>query len=413
MDDMLPVEMKVLLAHNYYGSSAPSGENQVFEVEATLLRQHGHDVSECIRQSDAIRDKGAWGVVKGALSTPWNPFAAAAIKQAVAAMQPDVVHAHNTYPLLSPAIFHAIGYRAARVLTLHNYRLFCPAAIPMRAGQVCTDCMDRRSVLPALWHGCYRDSRLATLPLAANVALHRLLGTWTKQVDAFIALTEFQRERMIEAGLPADLVHVKPNFYHGNPAIVPWADRKPSVVFAGRLSAEKGVPALVRAWLTWGASAPELRILGDGDLRGELERLAATASEVPIRFLGQLGGDAAQEEIARASLLVLPSECFEGFPMVVREAFAFGTPAAVSNVGPLPSIVLQGKNGVLFAPGEPLSLLAAVRMVWETAGELERLAAGARRTFEALYTEEANYRMLMAIYAQAMGVSQRRRVAAQ
>lgn len=401
--------MKVLLAHNYYGSTAPSGENQVFEAEGKLLRQRGHEVNEFTRHSDDIRARGAWGVLQGALSTPWNPFAAKALRQAVDAFQPDVVHVHNTFPLLSPAIFHAIGHRAARVLTLHNYRLFCPAAIPMRAGHVCTDCLDRRTVLPALQHGCYRGSRLATLPLAANVALHRLLGTWTKQVDAFIALTEFQRERMIEAGLPAELVHVKPNFYPGNPAIVPWADRSPSVVFAGRLSAEKGVLALVRAWLMWGASAPELRILGDGDLRGELERLAATAPAVPIRFLGQLAGAAAQEEIARARMLVLPSECFEGFPMVVREAFAFGTPAAVSNIGPLPSIVQQGENGVVFAPGDPQSLLAVVCAAWETTGELEHLAAGARRSFEALYTEEANYRMLMAIYEQAMEVHSSRK----
>lgn len=401
--------MKVLLAHNYYGSSAPSGENQVFEAEGKLLRQRGHEVSEFIRHSDSIRTKGAWGALQGALSTPWNPFAASAITQSVENLQPDVVHVHNTFPLLSPAIFPAIGHRAARVLTLHNYRLFCPAAIPMRAGKICTDCLDRRSVLPALLHGCYRGSRLATLPLATNVALHRFLGTWTKQVDAIIALTEFQRERMIQAGLPADLVHVKPNFYPGNPAIVPWADRRPNVVFAGRLSAEKGVLALVRAWLLWGASAPELRIVGDGDLRGELVRLAATAPEVPIRFLGQLSGAAAQDEIARARLLVLPSEWFEGFPMVVREAFAFGTPTAVSNIGPLPSIVRQGENGVVFAPGDPQSLLGVVRTAWQTAGELERLAAGARRSFEALYTEEANYRMLMSIYAQAMEVHSSRK----
>jgi len=234
------------------------------------------------------------------------------------------------------------------------------------------------------------------------------LGTWTTQVDAFIALTEFQRERMIQAGLPADLVHVKPNFYSGNPAIVPWADRRPSVVFAGRLSTEKGVLALVRAWLMWGASAPELHIVGDGDLRGELEQLAATAPEVPIRFLGQLGGVAAQAEIARARLLVLPSACFETFGMVILEAFALGTPAAVSKIGPLPSIVRQGENGVVFAPGDAQSLLGVVRTAWETADELERLAVGARRSFEALYTEEANYRMLMAIYAQAIDVSQRR-----
>ena len=372
--------MKVLLVHNYYGSAAPSGENQVFEAEGKLLRERGHAVEGFLRHSDVIRAKGVLGALQGAFSTPWNPFAAKAVRRAVETSHPDVVHVHNTFPLLSPAIFHAIGHRAARVLTLHNYRLFCAAAIPMREGQVCTECLDSRSVLPALQYGCYRNSRVATLPLAANVTLHRHLGTWTKQVDAFIALSEFQRERMIEAGLPAELVHVKPNFYPGNPTVVPWADRRQSVVFAGRLTAEKGVLALVRAWLMWGASAPELRIVGDGGLRKELAQLAATMPQAPIRFLGQLTGTEAQNEIARARLLVLPSEWFEGFPMVVREAFAFGTPAAVSNIGPLPSIVQQGENGVLFSPGNPQSLLQVVRTLWETAGELEQLATGARHS---------------------------------
>jgi glycosyltransferase involved in cell wall biosynthesis len=163
----------------------------------------------------------------------------------------------------------------------------------------------------------------------------------------------------------------------------------------------------------WGESAPELRIVGDGELRGELERLAATAPEVPIRFLGQLAGAEAQVEIARGRLLVLPSEWFETFGMVLIEAFALGTPAAVSNIGPLPSIVRHGENGMVFEPGDPQSLLRVVRTAWETAGELERLAVGARRSFEALYTEDANYRMLMAIYAQAIDVSQRRGSAAQ
>ena len=125
-----------------------------------------------------------------------------------------------------------------------------------------------------------------------------MLGTWTRHVDAFIALTDFQRDRMIAAGLPAELVHVKPNFYPGNPTPVPWADRRLSVVFAGRLTAEKGVMALVRAWLLWGAAAPELQIVGDGELRGDLERLAATDPATPIRFLGALSSEAAQAEIA-------------------------------------------------------------------------------------------------------------------
>ncbi len=394
--------LKILLVHNHYGSAAPSGENQVFEAERVLLTQHGHTVREFTRHSDEIRQQGIYGVLKGAVATPWNPLAVVALRRWVEDYRPDIVHVHNTFPLLSPGIFPGLAGRAARVLTLHNYRLFCPAAIPLRAGRVCTECLDRRSVLPAVRHGCYRGSRIATLPLAASVALHRRLGTWTRQVEAFIALTEFQRDLMIQAGLPAERLYVKPNFFPGAPVVRPWAEREARVVFAGRLSAEKGVVALVRAWLAWGPSAPALRIIGEGELRGEMDRLAATAPEVPIRFLGQLPGAAAQAEIARARLLILPSEWFEGFPMVVREAFAFGTPAAVSAIGPLPSIVRDGLSGVVFPPGDAAALLAAVRAAWSTPGLLERLGAGARTAFATLYTEDANYRQLMAIYEQAI-----------
>lgn len=393
--------MRILFVHNFYGSAVPSGENQVFDTERELLLERGHEVEMFTRHSDEIRSQGAWGSFKGALATPWNPWMAKSISRAVQRFSPDVVHVHNTFPLISPAIFHAIGNRAARVLTLHNYRLFCPAAIPMREGKVCTECLDSHTVLPALLHGCYRNSRLATTPLAANVGLHRFLGTWTHQVDAFITLTEFQRERMDAAGLPADRVHVKPNFYPGSPVTVPWAEHRPYAVFAGRLTAEKGVETLVRAWLLWGVEAPELHIIGDGILRGELERLAATKPLVPIRFLGQLTREAAQIEIAHARLLVLPSECFETFGLVVLEAAAFGTPAAVSDIGPLPFIVRHGVSGIVFTPGDPHSLLHEVRRAWTAPGILEGLGLAARASFESSYTEDSNYQTLMAIYNKA------------
>lgn len=393
---------KVICAHNFYKTGAPSGENQVFNVEKELLTKNGNEVSEFSRASDEIHVQGILGTIYGAFATPWNPWMAKSIRQEIHKFRPDIVHVHNTFPLLSPAIFHAIGKSAARVLTLHNYRLFCPAAIPMRDGQVCTKCLDQRSPVPAMIHGCYRGSRAATLPLALNVALHRVLGTWANQVDAFICLSEFQRELMIEAGLPAEKVHVKPNFYPGNPAVVAWPERKPYVVFAGRLTAEKGVINLIRAWQAWGQGAPELRLVGDGELRPELERMA---SGLPVRFLGQLSAENAQAEIANARLQILPSEWFEGFPMVVREAFAFGTPAAVSDIGPLPSIVEHGKSGIVFRPANPQSLLHEVRSAWEAPGLLERLGQGARAEFESKYTEEANYATLMEIYRKAIEVS--------
>jgi glycosyltransferase involved in cell wall biosynthesis len=402
MSKLVGVNNRILLGHNFYASTAPSGENQVYEVEHALLLKHGHAVEVFNRHSDEIRARGPAGVVMGAFATPWNPWMARAVQKRVEQSQIDLVHVHNTFPLLSPAIFHAIGKRAARVLTLHNYRLFCPAAIPMRDGRVCTQCLDKRSPIPAMVHGCYRGSRVATLPLAVSVGLHRALGTWTNEVDAFICLSEFQRNMMVKAGLPAEKVHVKPNFYPGNPAPVPWAQRKPCVVFAGRLSAEKGVVNLLRTWQAWGAGAPELVMVGDGDLRPELERMAVG---LPVKFLGQLVAAQAQAEIANARLQILPSECFEGFPMVVREAFAFGTPAAVSNLGPLPSIVVHGQSGVVFEPGNPQALLGVVRTTWETPGLLERLGHGARAEFEVKYTEEANYATLMNIYKQAIEVS--------
>jgi glycosyltransferase involved in cell wall biosynthesis len=394
--------VKILLVHNFYGSSAPSGENQVFEAECALLRARGNDVHTLTRHSDEIRARGAWGTISGGLATPWNPWMARTARREVERIRPDVVHVHNTFPLISPAVLHAIGSRSARVLTLHNYRLFCSAGIPMRGGKVCVECLDARSSLPAMRYGCYRASRLATLPLALNVGMHRAMGTWTRQVDAFIALSHFQRDLTVRAGLPADKVHVKPNFFLGRPDVVPFEKRDFYAVFVGRLGTEKGVVNLVKAWRAWGPSAPELRIIGAGELRGELERLVAGSK---IHILGQLATADAQSQIARARLLVLPSECFEGFPMVVREAFAFGTPAAVSDIGPLPSIVQDGISGVVFGAAQPESLLSKVRAAWETPGLLARMGHGARLEFETKYNEETNYQTLMAIYGKAVEVS--------
>ncbi|MDX2416350.1 MAG: glycosyltransferase family 4 protein [Xanthomonadales bacterium] len=374
-----------------------------------LLKQHGHTTSEFFRFNDDLLKLGFRGAIRGSLSTPWNPFSARSIRRAIDEFKPGVVHVHNTFPLISPSIFHAIGSRAARVLTLHNYRLFCPAATPLRDGRVCTECIDRQNVWPALRFACYRDSRLATLPVALGVAAHRNLGTWRHQVDAFIVLTAFQRDLMVKAGLPKERIHIKPNFYPGVAPSLSWEKRNNAVVFAGRLTAGKGIESLVQAWITWGSSAPKLRIAGDGELRQKLEQIAATNPQVKIRFLGQLSKTETQQEIARSRLLVLPSISLETFGLVILEAFASGTPAAVSNVGPLPSIVRDGQNGIVFSPDNPQSLLDAVKTSWECEGKLEQLASGARQSFESMYTADINYRRLVEIYEQAVEVSRARK----
>lgn len=391
--------MKILLVHNFYGSEAPSGENQVFEAEKNLLIDKGHEVEVFTRSSDEIRNKGLFGILRGALSVIWNPFSKIAIQKKINKFKPDIVHVHNTFPLISPSIFYFFNKKIPKVLTLHNYRLLCSAGIPMRNNSVCTQCIDKKSILPALKYKCYRKSRLATLPIALNIEFHRIIGTWETKVDAFIVLSDFQKKKLSAGGINSSKIHVKPNFYAGKPPLVPYNIRSNYAVFVGRLSDEKGIKTLVDAWVKWGNNAPELRIVGDGPLNSNLQLLA---KNVNIKFLGQVSFEHTQFQISRSKLLILPSECYEGFPMVIREAFALGTPVAVSNLGPLPTIVKDNVNGVIFEPWQPDSLLNVVKHLWNSPDELSILSKGARTSFETLYNEEANYIGLTNIYKAAM-----------
>lgn len=398
--------MRVLAVHNFYSSQQPSGENVAFDAECTLLRRKGVEVHVHIRASDELRSKGGLGTIIGAAATPWNPFEARRLRAAVDKLQPDVVHVHNTFPLISPSIFHAIRRRAARVLTLHNYRLFCAAAIPMRNGRVCTECIDRRAVTPALVHGCYRNSRLATVPVAMNVALHRKLGTWNDHVDAYIALSDFQRHTLIVAGLPAERIHVKSNFTDVDSPPPSWQQRTDTIVFVGRLTPEKGVRTLIEAWRAWGAAAPELLIIGDGP---DSPSLKALAQGNRIQFLGHQTKALVRRYVSRAKLLVVPSEAIETFGIVVIEAFSSGTPVAAAEIGALPSLVRTGHTGALFRPFDSTSLLNTVRGLWAQPKLLENMGEQARRTCEQDFAPETNYTALLKIYEKARNERRRSR----
>lgn len=390
--------MRILLLHNFYGSSAPSGENQAFHNECQLLRDAGHDVEVISRSSDDIRSRPLLGLLQGAVATPWNPMAYRAVSRAIDTFRPDVVHAHNTFPLLSPAVLWAAHRRAATLLTLHNYRLVCPAAIPLRRGATCTLCIDSQSPWPAVRHGCYRGSRLATLPIAFSHALHKKLGTWSKTVHRFIALTKFQATVMADGGLPSNRIVVKPNFLPSPPAPPPYPLRPQRVAFLGRLSVEKGVLPLIQAWRIMGKSAPPLDIIGDGPLRASLE---TQSQGLPITYRGQQPPAAAQTYLTNSRLLVLPSLWFEGLPMVILEALATGTPIAVSQVGALPELTHQGSCGFSFLANDPASLAAAILSAWAAPARLEKMHHACLATYKSKYTPTSNLDQLVAIYNEA------------
>ena len=395
--------VKILLVHNFYGSAAPSGENTAFGAEAALLRSRGHSVSEFSRYSDEILRDGFTGTLRGAVSVVWNPFSLRSLKRMLRETKPEIVHVHNTFPLLSPSVFDASReLNIPTVMTLHNYRLGCAAGTALRDDRPCTLCLDRNSVIPALRYGCYRESRIATIPVAAMIAYNTARDTWRSNVDAFITLTDFQKEKMIRFGLPPESLFVKPNFLDDPPAPVPWKDRGNKVVFVGRLYAAKGIHILLEAWKRMGKKAPQLEVIGDGPMKEELVRsIRESEASDSVSFLGNVSRGEAMKRISDAKLLVIPSVCYEGFPMVIQESFALGVPVAASNIGSLPFLVSEGKNGGLFAPGDAEAVVSCVTRLLEDDSRLRVLGEGARRDFDEKYTAEKNHSALMAVYRSA------------
>ncbi|MGH9703639.1 MAG: glycosyltransferase, partial [Candidatus Acidiferrales bacterium] len=319
--------------------------------------------------------------------------------------KPDLVHVHNTFMMISPSIYSACREAGIPVVqTLHNYRLLCPGTNLFRDGRVCEECIDH-TLLRGVIHGCYRESRAATATTALMLAIHRAMGTWQDNVDAFIATTEFARQKFIGGGLPANRIHVKSNFLDNDPG--PKTEAGDFALFVGRLSPEKGGDILLDAWERLRLPIP-LQMIGDGPMRGQLEAQAAQRGLSNVQFRGQLPRGEVIGAIKKARFVIVPSQCYENFPVTIAEAFACGTAVICSGHGGMKEIVADQSTGLHFTPGEPADLAAKVHWAWTHSTEMEEMGKAARLEYETRYTSERNYAILAGIYAQV--VSARKRV---
>src|SRR5258706_326311 len=321
------IMLKIASVHNTYQQRG--GEDVVVAAECALLERNGHKVIRYLRSNDEIC----------ALTRPEQLLLAKNIihsdksKRELSALlrkeKPDVVHVHNTFLMISPSVYEACRDAGIPVVqTLHNYRLLCPGWSLSRNGEVCEECLNH-GLWRGVWHGCYRDSKLMTAAVALMLQVHRAKGTWNKSIDGYVALTNFARKKFIQGGLPGPAVHVKPNFLAEDPGERTSEGR--SVLFIGRLSAEKGVKVLVEAWKKISAPIP-LVIMGDGPLRHLLEAEAPTRGLANITFTGWRTRAEILVAMKQASVVVIPSVWYEGFPMTLLEAFAGGTPLICSNL---------------------------------------------------------------------------------
>lgn len=385
--------MNILILHNSYQHAG--GEDAVVDAEVALLARAGHEVRAIVVGNDSI--VGVHAKVRAFINVAHDPARADWMDKLIDDSRPDLVHVHNFFPLLTPAIHIAASRRGVAVVqTLHNFRLLCASATFLRDGRICEKCL-HGSKLSGIAHRCYRGSLAGSLAVVRMQFHAERHNTWS-HVDRFIALTEFARSKFIEGGIPGQRIAVKPNFMYSE--LDTGAGKRRGALFAGRLSREKGVDVLLRAW----ADLPdiELTVAGDGP---ELERLKAAAPG-NVRFLGRVTRDDILALMRSAEFLVLPSLWYEGFPMTIVEAFANGLPVVCSRLGSMAEIVGEGVNGALFAAGDADALRRVVRQYHPDG--FGAMAAAARQTFEQLYSPESNVHALESIYADALEVRRQR-----
>jgi len=384
--------MKILFVHNRYQHAG--GEDSVLDAEMALMSKNGHVVTLSLQENDAINSFSS--KLKTFLYVAYSNFYKQWMTGEINKYKPDIVHVHNFFPLLTPSIYDACIEKNIPVIqTLHNYRTMCPGALLMRSGKICELCV-KGSAYQSVLHGCYRNSVVGTFAVARMVEHHRAKDTWSTKVNRFIALTKFARNKFIAAGFPEYKIRVKPNFSDNSQSAYDDVNfKRKGGLFVGRLSQEKGVGTLIEAWHD--LDIP-LKVAGTGPLEGEL----TDSQNEFVTALGMLDHDSVKKEMRKAAFLVMPSEWYEGFPMVLVEAFSQGLPVVASRLGGMAEIVEDGITGLHFEAGNAKDLAEKVQWMHDHPEECQQMGLNARKVFEEKYTADKNYEILMGIYQEAI-----------
>ncbi|MBX9843613.1 MAG: glycosyltransferase family 4 protein [Xanthobacteraceae bacterium] len=385
--------LRIVIAHNAYQQSG--GEDSCVAAETAMLKAYGHHVVPYTVSNDEIHGMSRMEL---ASRTLWSAPAYRELRALFREVRPHVAHFHNTFPLISPAAYLAARReRVAVVQTLHNYRWFCCNAVFFVDGNICQECLGKLVPWRGVLKRCYRGSRVASAAVAAMIGTHKMLGTWHHAIDTYIALSHASRAKLIEGGLDANRIVVKPNFVYPDPG--EGRGGGGYCLYVGRFSAEKGLLTLLQAWRSPGLLRP-LKIVGTGPMAAAVE--AAAAGNPHIQVLGARAPEAVYDLLGRAEFLIVPSECFETFGRVVAEAFAKGTPVLAADIGGLGEIVADGENGLLFRSGDAADLADKARHLFADPVRLRQMRKRARAAFERNYTVDQNHTRLMSIYQRVL-----------
>ncbi len=393
--------MKVVVAHNHYGEFAIGGEANVFRQEVDLLRRFGHEVETLEHTNAEILKLPTLRKLTFPLRTGFSKEVYAEATALFRRFRPDVVHVHNYKYALTPAIFQAAqDYGAPSVLTLHNFRLICPGGQLRRGSVLCEECLTRNPIRELWRKDCASKTSARFLQYLFYCQTRpRVL----RDVDGFIALSQFAKEKFALGGLPREKIFVKPNFifdprkdpmFQGSNANgAEGSAAKKSAIFIGRLASEKGVRFLIDAWRD--LDIP-LIVVGDGPEAESLRKDAPSS----VSFLGAKTREETLALLENAMFLAFPSVWYEAAPLALTlmEAAALGVPSIATNIGGREDVIGGARAGLLFAPNDRAAFVEAVKKLQNEPGLAQELGRNARKTYERDFTPEANYAILEGIY---------------
>lgn len=378
---------RVLIVHNMY--QIRGGEDRVVNMEASLLAKHGHEVDFFYKdnQTDIHSFFDKLSVIKNLVHSSKVKHK---LKEHIKVFKPDIVHFHNIFPQITASAYDACEeMNVPFVQTLHNYRVTCANALLLRDEKICEQCLVKQSFLPSIKYGCYKNSRIATIPVAWMLYKYKSSQVWQKKVKHYIALSDFSRRKFIQAGIPQTSISIKPNFFPEE-CIHKEEHERVGALFVGRLSQEKGINVLLSAFRK--VSIP-IFVIGEGQFDSNIS--------IPhnIKLLGKLPPERVYEYMARSKLLIFPSICYENFSLTLVEAFAHGLPVIASNMGSIAEIVKHEENGLLFKPNDASDLLLQVQRLLDNEEFYDKISRQTYETYLTKYTAEKNYQDLMDCYS--------------
>lgn len=383
----------ILLVHNFY--KIGGGEHTVFANEKQMLIDNGHSVLEYTRHNDEIR--GIWSKLLIPMITVFNWRTYFEVKKIIITNKIDIVHCHNTFPLISPSVYYAANSCCVPVIqTIHNFRLLCPNGILYRDGEICEDCI-RKTMFESIKHKCYRGSMIQTVVIVGMLQIHRFIGTFTKKVDRYIVLTEFNKEKF-KSLIPISKMTTKPNFSLTECEMNSKEKKKGYFIFVGRLEKAKGISFVLDVWKRMLVNE-KLVIIGDGPLADDVEQICRKCGH--IDYLGPQSHEKTVEYIKNSNALVFASEMYEGFPMVILEAMSQGTAIIAPNVGNASRIVNDMLTGLHFKFRDEEDFVHKVKSMSDSS-QYGFLGSNGRMVFERCYTSHKNYEMLLDVYKGVM-----------